>query len=308
MLRFSTMKRSAAVALFSLLLAIAFRNAGQSQSNLVRELAPGVFTRIAERDKNIIANTSWVVFRDYVVVIDANFPWGARAILPELRGTTNKPIRFVFDTHYHGDHAFGNSVWVDAGATLICSEDCVAESRAKNTPSWNNNTATGDYSLKPYRLEHPQMQFRDRMVIDDGMRRLELVRVGPAHTRGDAVAYLPKERLLFTGDVFVNHGGHNIADVDADLDGWVRALDGLAMKETTAIVPGHGAVGTVEDLKGDRAFLADLVQQVRAGIQKGQTADQIAEGLSLSHHKGWGDDAARNKGYVKTLYPRLAKK
>jgi glyoxylase-like metal-dependent hydrolase (beta-lactamase superfamily II) len=68
--------------------------------NLVRGLAPGVFVRMGNRDRNQPANSGWVVFHDYVLVIDANFPWGAREILPEIRRTTkNKPIRFVFNTH-----------------------------------------------------------------------------------------------------------------------------------------------------------------------------------------------------------------
>ena len=78
-----------------------------------------MFYRAADRDKRIIANTGWVAFCDYVLVIDANFPWGARAVLDDIRKTTDKPIRFVFDTHYHSDHSFGNSVFVDAGATIL---------------------------------------------------------------------------------------------------------------------------------------------------------------------------------------------
>src|SRR5512147_2931889 len=130
------MKRSALALCFLVLLAAAFRQVGSSRPPLVREVAPGVFYREAEPEKRIIANTGWIVFRDYVIVVDANFPWGARAILNDLRQTTSKPIRFVFNTHYHADHSFGNSVFVDAGATIVCSEECVAESKERNTPSW----------------------------------------------------------------------------------------------------------------------------------------------------------------------------
>src|SRR5256714_11213344 len=133
------MKRFLSIAFFCCLLTIAFYRDAASQSNLVREIAPGVFVRLAEPDKKIIANAGWVVFRDYVLVIDANYPWGARAILADLRKTTDKPIRFVFDTHYHADHAFGNSLYVDAGATIVCSQDCMAESQRKNTVAWTSD-------------------------------------------------------------------------------------------------------------------------------------------------------------------------
>src|SRR3981189_2245268 len=147
------MKRFLSIAFFSCLLLIAFYRDAASQPSLVREVAPGVFVRLAEPDKKIIANTGWIVFRDYVLVIDANYPWGAREVLADLRKTTNKPIRFVFDTHYHADHAFGNSLFVDAGATIICSQDCVAESKKKNTAAWNNDKGTGEFDLTQCRLE-----------------------------------------------------------------------------------------------------------------------------------------------------------
>ena len=103
-------------------------------------------------------------------------------------------MRYVFDTHYHGDHAFGNSVFVDAGATIVCSEECVAESKRKNGNSWAKAAAASPADFQGARLEHPQVGFRDKLVFDDGQHRVELIRVGPGHTAGDAVAYLPKKR------------------------------------------------------------------------------------------------------------------
>ena len=302
------MKRSACVAFFALLLAVAIRQVGSSQPNLVHQLAPGVYYREAEPEKRIIANTSWIVFRDFVVVIDANYPWGARAVMSDLRQTSKLPIRFVFDTHYHADHAYGNSVWVDAGSTIVCSEDCTAESKAKNTPGWARNTEAGEYSLKPYRLEHPQIAFQDRMVVDDGSRHLELVRIGPAHTRGDAYAYLPQERILFTGDVVVNNTQHNLSDPDADPEHWVSVFDNLSKMDIATLVPGHGPLGNVDTIRGDRAFMADLIKQVRAGIAAGKTADQVADAIDVAGHKPWGTDAAKNKVYARAVYAKLAKK
>jgi glyoxylase-like metal-dependent hydrolase (beta-lactamase superfamily II) len=207
------MRRASLFLVFIALLAIALQRQGAGQSSLVRQLAPDVYMRAAEPDKQIIANAGWVVFRDYVLVIDANYPWGARAILADIRKTTNKPIRFVFDTHYHADHAHGNGVFVDAGATIVCSADCMAESLKKNPAAWQQSAE----KYKNDKLEHPQIGFPERMVFDDGQHRVELMKVGPGHTRGDAVAWLPKERILFTGDLCVNkRPGNNVADPDAD--------------------------------------------------------------------------------------------
>ena len=76
-------------------------------SGEVQELAPGVYFREQEGG----CNNGWVVFDDYVLVIDANFPVYAERVVAEIKKTTSKPIRFVFDTHYHGDHAFGNAIY-----------------------------------------------------------------------------------------------------------------------------------------------------------------------------------------------------
>ena len=299
------MRRASIVLVFLVLAAAAFRQEGSGRPNLVREIAPGVFYREAEPEKRIIANSGWIVFRDYVMVVDANFPWGARAILNDLRQTTSKPIRFVFNTHYHSDHSFGNSVLVDAGATLICSEECTAESRELNTRSWASDQGTGDYSLKPYRLEHPQVSFRDQLVVDDGTRRVELVRVGPGHTRGDSVAWLPKERVLFTGDLVVNRPGNFVGDPGADPDGWVRALDALALRDVAVIVPGHGAQGTRDAILGNRAYLADMIAQIRAGITRGATADQLEKEINLKSHNPWGQDEERNRTAIRSWYGKL---
>lgn len=301
------MKRATIALLFLLLLAVAFRREVASQPNLVKEVAAGVFYREAEPEKRIIATSGWIVMRDYVMVIDANFPWGARALLAGLRKTTDKPIRYVFATHYHGDHTFGNSVLMDAGATVISSEECAAESEKLNTAAWNGYEKPGEYSLKAFRLEHPQIRFRDKLVFDDGARRVELLRVGPGHTRGDAVAWLPKERVLFTGDLATSRAGNFVGDPGADPDNWVRVLDDLAQKDVAIVVPGHGGQGTVETLRGQRAYLADMIAQVRAGIARGATVEQLEKEIDLARHNPWGQDANRNRASIRAFYAKLSR-
>jgi cyclase len=298
------MRRARFLILFVALLAFAFQKQGDSPSAQTRRLAPDVYMRAAEPEKRIIANAGWVVFRDYVLVIDANYPWGARAILDDIRKTTSKPIKFVFDTHYHGDHAHGNGVFVDAGATIVCSADCLSESVRKNPEAWEKSAA--DY--KSDKLEHPQIGFPDRLAFDDGTHRVELIKVGPGHTLGDSVAWLPKERILFTGDLCVNNRpGNNVADPDASPEGWVRALDGLMKYDVEQLVPGHGALGGKTALAGQRAYLQGIVDGVRTGISRGQTADQLADALDLTMFSPWGADKARNAPSIKAVYAKLKK-
>ena len=300
--------RAIAIPAFAALAALAFYQEAQSQSNFVEKLAPDVWVRKQDPSKNIIANAGRVVFRDYVLAIDANYPWGAKAIVADIRKTTSKPIKFAFDTHYHADHAFGNSVFVDAGATIVCSRECTEESLAKNPKAWEGNTATGDYSLKPYRLEHPQVAFDGKMVFDDGQHRVELIRVGPGHTRGDAVAWLPKERILFTGDLCTTSAGNNMADVDANHDSWLRALDNLLTFDVVKLVPGHGPLSGADGIQRQRAYLASIIEGVRTGLGKGTPVEKLMTEIDLSAHKPKADNADGNGRNIKAVYLKLSQR
>jgi cyclase len=273
----------------------------------VREIAPGVFFWQGDHVLRKPANCTWVVFKDYVLAIDANFPWGAREILPEIRRTTNKPIRFVFDTHYHSDHTFGNSVFADAGATVICSQVCAEELERKARSQWTNWRETGEHSLAGARFEPPTLTFTDRIVFDDGTQRVEITRVGPAHSKGDAVAWLPKQRILVTGDLLVNwNWGNNVSDRDADFDNWIRVLDDLAQWGVAAVVPGHGSLSDTGTLRAQRAYLSDMLGRVREGIKAGKSADVLAKEFDLSRHGSFGVNAEQNAGSIRGMYRKLA--
>jgi cyclase len=286
-----------------LLLAAAYVHTLRGQTRSVHQIAPGVFTRIGDRDARQPANTSWIEFKDFVVAIEANTPWGLRDILPEIRKTTSKPIRYVFDTHYHWDHTQGNSTMVDQGVTVVCSQDCASELAGKGKTEWDQMSKNAEYSLAPYRLQQPSVVFGDFMAIDDGERRLELRRVGPAHTIGDAVAFLPKEGILFTGDLCVNwRAGNNVGDRDADHQHWVQVLNDLARWEVKTVVPGHGDLGTVATLRAQSAFLDDLWKQVASGKKAGKTVDQLLKEVDLSKHGDFAADQQQNQSAIRAVF------
>ena len=96
-----------------LIVVVLYQRGVATQIDTVKELAPGVYFHEGDLRGRGHCNNGWVVFRDYVLVLDANFPSGAREIIPKIRAQTDKPIRFAFDTHHHGDHAYGNQVWAE---------------------------------------------------------------------------------------------------------------------------------------------------------------------------------------------------
>ncbi|MBL8175573.1 MAG: MBL fold metallo-hydrolase [Bryobacterales bacterium] len=277
-----------------------------SQQSRVRELAPGVWFWQGDRTIQEPANCGWVVFKDYVLVIDANFPWGAKKIIPEIRKTTNKPIRFVFNTHYHGDHAYGGSLFTAEGASIVCSEDCAMESRSKGQAGWDRNKAAGEFSLKPYFLAHPTVTFPQKMVFDDGEHRVELVKVGPGHSKGDAVAWLPKEKILFTGDLCVNwKSGNNMADADADHRNWVKALATMAAWGPQTVAVGHGTLGDASTLRKQAAYIEDMWKQVSEGKRQGRTAEELGKTLDFTKHQPVGADPERNAASVRAMFAKV---
>jgi cyclase len=273
---------------------------------LVHQVAPGVYYRQSEDEKRIIATTSWIEFKDFLVVIDANFPWGAKAILQDLKQTTEKPIRFVVDTHYHADHSYGNGVFAEAGATIISSDATAQDSRDRNTKSWSNDKGVGEQNLKQYSLVHPQLTFKDSLTIEDDSRRLELIKVGPGHTRGDVIAWLPAERIVFTGDLCTTRAQNNLGDPGMSPDGWLKILDNLIGMNPAIVVPGHGRDGTVDALKGQRAYLSAIFEAVRAGLAKGEKPEHIYKKVDWSRYKPWSDDEKRDQAAVNAAYKKIS--
>jgi len=236
------------------------------QINTVKELAPGVYFHEGDLRGKGHCNNGWVIFQDYVLVLDANFPSGAQEILPKIKAQTSKPIRFAFDTHHHGDHAYGNQVWADNGAVPVAHENVVAEMRKYETglfggkPGRWEGEAKQREDLRGTRLKAPTLLYRDLMIFDDGTHRVELRYFGVGHTHGDGFAWLPKEKILFTGDAAVN-GPFNYMG-DGDSAAWIDTLGKAQQLGAAVVAPGHGPTGDAGVLEAQRQYFVALRAEV----------------------------------------------
>jgi glyoxylase-like metal-dependent hydrolase (beta-lactamase superfamily II) len=227
-------------------------------------------------------NNAWVVFEDYVLVVDANFPSGALAVLPKIRASTDKPIRYVFDTHHHGDHAYGNQVWIENGATPVGHTGVVEEMKRVETglfggkPGRWEGIAEQRQDVRASRLRPPTLLFSKELAFDDGKRRVELLHLGIGHTSGDAVAWLPNERILMMGDLCVN-GPYNFVG-DGDIEKWIRTLDAARKLGPNVVIPGHGPRGTADLLEEQRTYFVQLRSVVGRMVQQGATPEQLKAG------------------------------
>lgn len=236
----------------ALLIASAAVSSAQAQPktdmkfNEVREIAPGVFFRYSDiRIPFDLAtfggsNNIWIVFEDYVMVYDANFPKEAGDVIKAIRKTTNKPIRYVMDSHHHGDHAYGNAIFAKEGATIISSANTAKLLRV-NGPKEFAEAGKGKDGRKDIAdsyLKVPDLIFDEKLVFEDSKQRVELYFFGHAHTAGDGFLYLPKHKILCTGDACTN-GPFNYVG-HGDSASWVRVMEKAQQLDVKIVCPGHG--------------------------------------------------------------------
>jgi len=244
--------------------------AGAAEAAAADQVAPDVYFHEGSLADNAdaVCNNGWIMFEDYVLVVDANFPAGARLIISKIRSLTDKPIRFAFDTHHHGDHAYGNQIFVDNGGVPVAHTGVIEEMRRYETGYYGNKpgrweeAAKGRADLKTTRLKPPSVLFSKDLIFDDGKHRVELMHLGVAHTHGDAVAWLPKERILFTGDVCVN-GPYNFVG-EGDVGQWIGTLDAAKALGAKIVCTGHGPRSVETVLDDQQAFFKALREQVGA--------------------------------------------
>jgi glyoxylase-like metal-dependent hydrolase (beta-lactamase superfamily II) len=238
----------------------------------VDPVAPDVYFHEGDLAGKGHCNNGWVIFEDYVLVIDANFPSGANDILPKIRALTQKPVRFAFDTHHHGDHAYGNQVWVDNGAVPIAHTGVVEEMKRYETgyyggkPGRWEDTAKTRPDVAATRLKPPSVLFPKELYFDDGKRRVELIHLGVAHTHGDAWAWLPKERILYGGDACVN-GPYNFVG-DGDVGKWIQTLEAAKKLGARVLCPGHGPRGVGSVVEDQQAYFKALRDGVGLSLRK----------------------------------------
>jgi len=259
------------------------------------ELAPGVFflrggtryfqegakTGPAGAVRSLMCNNGWVDLGDEVLLVDSNMPSRGDALLAAVRETVgDKPLRFVVNTHHHGDHVYGNRrIREKTGAAIIGCDAMVEELRRSETGAFGGEPGRWEQvarlrpDLRDTSLLPPTMTFERALSIEGRDRRVELHHFGWGHTRGDTIIWLPGERIVFVGDLVTN-GPFNIVR-DGEMAEWP---DYLAFVESLApeiVCPGHGRRGGVDIVTGQRAFFLALWREVAARAGPGVPLEQI---------------------------------
>lgn len=271
------MKRYWFAGAFTVLMAAGFfaTNSG-AQPDTMKQVMPGVWFREGDLKGKGHCNNIVIEMKDYLIVVDANFPSGAEALIGDIKRVSRKPVKYVFDTHHHGDHAYGNPVWAKAGATTLAYVG-VAEEMKRYEPKRWKEAAQGREDVRKLNLQTaqpPSQTFsKSPFVLKDSSRVVEFHHFGWAHTRGDGFVYLPKEKVLCTGDAATN-GPYNFTG-DANITNWPSVMAKAAQLDVTRVLPGHGRPGGREILTGEMEFMLQLRKMVHREISAGKTLNDL---------------------------------
>lgn len=274
----------------------------------VYELAPGVFFRKCQTEPEFLGcNQGWIIFKDFVLVIDANFPNQAEEVIELIRKQTDKPIKYIFDTHHHGDHADGNAIYKAIGAVPIASERTKPLFQTLGLEGFETSKKEkpDEYGSLDYKL--PEVYFPRKMVFDDGEMRVELLHFGHAHTGGDAVAWLPEQGILFTGDCVVN-GAFNFTG-HSDTASWINVIDQLKKLPVKTLAPGHGELGDLSTIKTQQRYFVELRKEIAGLIKKGRTLEEIKKEVKISWYKKWtGVDVLEREENIEHVFGELSQR
>ena len=211
-------------------------------------------------------------------------------------------IGALVNTHANGDHTFGNQLL--EGARIIASRAC-AEDMHHRPPAqyaawqqdWPNMGMAGKFwqevigsrfDFSGIRLVLPNETFSGEMRLHVGDKEVRLIEVGPAHTRGDVIVYVPKDRVLYTGDMLFN--GAHPAIWAGPVSNWIKACDLMLSWDLEAVVPGHGAMTGKGGIREFRDYLSYVFAESRKCYEAGMDFVQAADAISLDPWAHFAED------------------
>jgi cyclase len=267
------------------------------------EVADGVYAYLQPDGGWGWSNAGLVCDGEATLLVDTLFDLAlTEAMLGDMRRAVPAAERIgtLVNTHANGDHCYGNELVV--GARIVASERTAEEmtelppaamaTLVEQAPNMGRLgefflRCFGSFSFQGIDPNPPQETFSGELEVRVGDREVQLLEVGPAHTRGDTMAWLPADGVLYTGDILFN-GAHPIAWA-GPVSNWLSACERIEALAPAAIVPGHGPLATIADVRELRAYLEYLYDQARAAHGDGLTPLQAARRIELDRWADWGE-------------------
>ena len=232
---------------------------------------------------DLSSNSAFLVTDEGVLVIDTRqHPAHGRDLIERIRAITDKPVRWVINTHAHGDHYYGNPAFKAIGATIIAHRDVVAGMQKNAQLEFKRRLAFfRSLKLDPAEAKTvlPDVTFDSRLTIRLGGRVVEIMYLGPGQNPGDTLVYFPHARALYVGGPFANNNWSNMSFTPS-MDGWIAMLKKIAaMENVDMFLPGHGDVGSRADVLDEATLLTEVQSAVKAAIAAGMSREEIVKTL-----------------------------
>jgi glyoxylase-like metal-dependent hydrolase (beta-lactamase superfamily II) len=244
------------------------------------------------------------VGEDGVLIVDDQFVPLAPKIQAVLKQVTDKPVRFVLNTHWHGDHTHGNAHFGQT-ATVIAHDNVRTRMAADE-----NFNGPGSKAPTP-KVALPVITFSDQATVHVNDEEIRALHTPPGHTDGDTSVFFTKSNVVHLGDNFFN-GMFPFVDLESggSTRGMAAAVEAVLaqVKPDTKVIPGHGPIATVDELRAYAAMLKEAVAIVDAGIKKGQTLEQLQKAKVLAKYDAQGGGFLKTDTFIQQLYNDLTGK
>jgi cyclase len=249
-------------------------------------------------------NIGVLIGNDGTLMIDDQFAPLSNKINGAIKTLSPGEIKFLINTHIHGDHTGGNDNFKKMGITIL-AQDQVRERMTKETVNRMNE------KVPPREKDAlPDITFADKLNVHINDEDIELIHFDPGHTDGDVIVHFKKADVYHMGDMFVTYG-YPFIDVSSggSVNGMISTLDKVLalMDDNAKVIPGHGELSTKADVKKFRDRLADIRDQVAAALKKGKKKEDLASlGITDKYHAEWGKGFLKGKDFVMLVADNLA--
>jgi cyclase len=248
------------------------------------------------------------VGEDGIVVVDDQYAPLAEKIRAALKGITDKPVRFIINTHYHEDHTGGNTFFQKEAP--IIAHDNVRRRLENGGTAGNLGSVSFDAKAQP-KEALPIITFDHDVTVHLNGEDIRALHFPSGHTDGDSIIFFPKSNVVHMGDDFVRYGFPFI-DLSAggSVEGMIAALEEVVPKlpPDVKVIPGHGQVSKLDDVRTYVKMLIDTRAVVEKGVHQGKTLDQLKQEKVLEPWKKWSGDFISSDAFIETLYNDLTGK